>query len=105
MSTHCTFYKTGKRMNSTLRPSADGNTWGVDCNFFDPFDILSPEILLRDEGLGTAYLPGKTVTATGMHIYAPDNDIPLKGICVSNGIYFPGCSGKLKRNFLTGTVS
>lgn len=69
MSTHCTFYKTGKRMNSTLRPSADGNTWRVDCNFFEPFDILSPEILLRDEGLGTAGPPNNNHIMDYNYVY------------------------------------
>lgn len=69
MSTHCTFYRTGKRMNSTLRPSADGNTWGVDCNFFEPFDILSPEILLRDEGLGTAGPPNNNHIMDYNYVY------------------------------------
>ena len=69
MSTHCTFYKTGKRMNSTLRPSTDGNTWGVDCNFFEPFDILSPEILLRDEGLGTAGPPNNNHVMDYNYVY------------------------------------
>lgn len=69
MSTHCTFYRTGKRMNSTLRPSADGNTWGVDCNFFEPFDILSPEILLRDEGLGTAAPPNNNHIMDYNYVY------------------------------------
>lgn len=69
MSTHCTFYRTGKRMNSTLRPSADGNTWGVDCNFFEPFDILAPEILLRDEGLGTAAPPNNNHIMDYNYVY------------------------------------
>ena len=56
-------------MNSTLRPSADGNTWGVDCNFFEPFDILSPEILLRDEGLGTAGPPNNNHIMDYNYVY------------------------------------
>ena len=69
MSIHCTFYRTGKRMNSTLRPSANGDTWRIDCNFFDPFDILAPEILLRDEGLGTAAPPNNNHIMDYNYVY------------------------------------
>ena len=56
-------------MNSTLRPSADGNTWRIDCNFFDPFDILAPEILLRDEGLGSAAPPNNNHIMDYNYVY------------------------------------
>lgn len=69
MSTHCIFYRTGKRMNSTLQPSVDANTWEVDCNFFEPFDILSPEILLRDEGLGAAGPPNNNHIMDYNYVY------------------------------------
>lgn len=69
MSTRCIFYRTGKPMNSTLRPTFDALTdWEVDCNFFEPFDVLSPEILLRDEGLGSAAPPTNPKTNKPYHV-------------------------------------
>ena len=69
MSTHCKFFRTGKPMNSTLQPEFDASTdWEVDCNFFEPFDVLSPEILLRDEGLGSAAPPINPKTNKPYHI-------------------------------------
>lgn len=56
-------------MNSTLRPSVNSDTWEIDCNFFDPFDILAPEILLRDEGLGTAAPPNNNHIMDYNYVY------------------------------------